>query len=62
MAKQLDRWYCTFHNNVTGKLLNIITLQPPKVTEKNAATMALKQADLLMADVTLKLSARLYDK
>jgi hypothetical protein len=62
MAKQLDRWYCTFNNNVTGKLLNIITLQPPRVTEKNASAMALKQADLLMADVTLKLSARLYDK
>jgi hypothetical protein len=62
MAKQLDRWYCVFHNNVTGKLLNIITLQPPRVTEKNASAMALKQADLLMANVTLKLSARLYDK
>ena len=61
MAKQLDRWYCTFTDS-DGKTLPIITLQPPKVGQATAGQSALKQAALLNADVTLKLSARLYDK
>ena len=62
MAQLLNRWYCTFTSLETGEPLNIITLQPPRVTEQNAGAMAMKQGELLKADVTLKLSARLYDK
>lgn len=55
--RQLDRWYITFGN------LNIISLLPPRVTEMKASDVAREQYTILGAEsVTLKLTARLYDK
>ena len=60
MTRQLHRWYITFDD------LNVIALLPHNVPEHKAAMVARQQYDILeplgATSVTLKLTARLYDK